>query len=72
MGLAWLFPEYWSIRSIIMGSFLIGSLLRIFAKHDDPASIERAINIIVPAMYIQSMFGERWYYSPPSVEGVMG
>ncbi|MDZ4802674.1 MAG: hypothetical protein SGI92_31315, partial [Bryobacteraceae bacterium] len=37
---------------------LVGGLLGVFAKDDDPPGVERAVDIIVPAMHIQGMFGK--------------
>ena len=38
---------------------LVGGLLRVFAKDDDPARIERAIHIVVPAVDVQGMLRQR-------------
>ncbi|MCG3162480.1 MAG: hypothetical protein JMDDDDMK_03735 [Acidobacteria bacterium] len=38
---------------------LVGGLLRVLAKDDDPTRVERAVNVIVAAMHIQGVFGQR-------------
>jgi hypothetical protein len=37
---------------------LVGSLLRVFAEHDNPSGIERAVYVVVSAMDIQRVLGE--------------
>ena len=38
---------------------LVGGLLRILCKDDDPAGIEGAINVVMAAVYIEGVFGQR-------------
>ena len=38
---------------------LVGSLLRVLAEQHDPARIERSINIVVAAVHVQGMLGQR-------------
>ena len=38
---------------------LVGGLLRVLAEDDDPAGIERAVDVVVPAVHVQRVLGER-------------
>ena len=38
---------------------LVGGLLRILAEHDDPAGVECAVDVIVPAVHVKRVLGQR-------------
>ena len=38
---------------------LVGGLLRVFAEEHDPAGVERAIDVVVAAVHIEGVLGER-------------
>ena len=38
---------------------LVGGLLRVFAEEHDPAGVERAIDIVVAAVHVEGVLGER-------------
>ena len=37
---------------------LVGGLLRVFAENDNPARVQRAINVVVAAVHVQRMLGK--------------
>ena len=45
---------------------LVGGLLRVLAEHDDPARIERAVHVVVAAVHVQRVLGERARRRPPA------
>ena len=38
---------------------LVGSLLRVLAENDDPAGVERAVHVVVAAVHVQRVLGQR-------------
>ena len=38
---------------------LVGGLLRVLAEDDDPAGVERAVDVVVPAVHVQRVLGQR-------------
>mgnify|MGYP003693936235 CR=1 FL=1 len=38
---------------------LIGGLLRVLAEHDDPARVERAVDVVMTAVHVERVLGER-------------
>ena len=38
---------------------LIGGLLRVLAEQDDPAGVERPVDVVVPAVHVQRVLGQR-------------
>ncbi len=38
---------------------LVGGLLRVLAEQDDPAGVERAVDVVVPAVHVERVLGER-------------
>ena len=38
---------------------LVGGLLGVLAEDDDPAGVERAVDVVVPAVHVQRVLGER-------------
>ena len=38
---------------------LVGSLLRVFAKQNDPSGIQRAVHVVVAAVHVQRVLGQR-------------
>ena len=38
---------------------LVGGLLRVFAEDDDPARVERAVDIVMSAVHVQRVLGQR-------------
>ena len=45
---------------------LVGGLLRVLAEDDDPARVERAVDVVVPAVHVQRVLGERARGRPPA------
>ena len=37
---------------------LVGGLLGVLAEDDDPARVERAVDVVVPAVHVQGVLGE--------------
>lgn len=37
---------------------LVGGLLGVLGEHHDPAGIEGGVDVVVPAVYVESMFGQ--------------
>ena len=38
---------------------LVGGLLGVLAEDDDPAGVERAVDVVVPAVHVQGVLGQR-------------
>src|SRR5215471_7326125 len=38
---------------------LVGSLLRVLSEKDDPARVQRAIDVVMPTVHVQCMFSQR-------------
>ena len=47
------------LRHAAQNQRLVGGLLRVLAEEHDPAGIERTINIVVAAVHIQRVLGQR-------------
>ncbi len=47
------------LRHATQNQRLVGGLLRVLAEQHDPARIQRTINIVVAAMHVQRMLGQR-------------
>ena len=46
-------------RDAAQNERLVGGLLRVLAKENDPAGVERAIHVVMPAVNVQRVLGER-------------
>ena len=38
---------------------LVGGLLRVFAEQDDPSGVERAVDVVVAAVHVERVLGQR-------------
>ena len=47
------------LRHAAQDERLIGGLLRVFAEQDDPSGVERAIDVVMPAVHVQRVLGQR-------------